>query len=186
MGKVKWGGAELAEEIDNAPESEFNEYDGPKPPRGVYRFRITKMMFGKSTNDFNQVVNFLEMDDARPSKAQYRGFFMMDWVIVKDDGSTGFRVKPFLAALGVTPKQFVTMTVIDEEDDGQIGPGFTEGYPITKIGPKKVPGNLVWGSIRPSKRDPEYFDIRYLESGPDGDEPAESDAGTGDDGEPPF
>lgn len=184
MPKVKWGGADFADAIDSAEEG-FEEYTGPKPPRGVYRFRITRLYKSESSGGFPQMEVYLEMDPPKEKRehANYKGFFMRNWIIVKEDGSTGFKVKPFLAALGITPKQFATGTVVGDAEEGNDG---AERFPITKMGTVKFPGAHVWGYIKPSRRDPEYFDISYKQA-PDG-AADDSDADDSDDSdtEAPF
>lgn len=178
MPRVKWGGADLADAIESAEEG-YEEYTGPKPERGVYRFRITRLYKSESSGGFPQMEIFLEMDPPadRKEHMRYKDFFMRNWIIVKDDGSTGFKVKPFLAAVGVTPKQFATGTIIGDAEEDNNG---NERFPITKIGNVKFPGTHVWGYIKPSKRDPEYYDISY-KSAPEGAADDSDDADDADD-----
>lgn len=178
MAKVKWGGQELASSIDDYDpdnDQQYTDYTGPRPPKGLYRFRIGRVQKSESTNGFPQMVVDMELDPDRAEHKQYAGYHIRDYIIVKEDGSTAFRYAPLLRALGVTGKQFVTMTVVDEN-----------GY-ITKMGPKLIPGSLVHGFIRPSKRNPEYDYIKYMPPRADDDSNDADDAdGDDDDNEAPF
>jgi hypothetical protein len=186
VGKVKWGNNDLADAIEEAQESEFDEYTGEQPPRGVYRFKITRLLNGTSKNGFPELVVFMRLDPDRPAHKEFEGYTMIDFIIVKEDGSTGWRVKPFLRAIGVTPRQFVQNTIEDSEAD-PADDRFGGGQPITKIGAVKFPGKLVYGAIRPDpKSESGYWKIKYL-APPDNAGSADA-AGSGDSGDedPPF
>lgn len=153
MPKVKWGGESLASALDEYEEDEsrqYKTYDGPKPPKGVYNWKITRMEKTESSGGFPQLIVHLELDPRHAEQKKYAGYYMRDYIIVKTDGSTAFRVKPLLEALGVSGKQFVTATVVD-----------AEGH-VQKIGPVTIPGRVVGGNIWPQKDKPEYFNIKYL------------------------
>lgn len=178
MAKVKWdGGAELASALDEWEEDEsrsYTPYAGPEPKKGMYRFQVKRIKKDVSKNGFPQLVVDLEMSPTLPAHKQYAGFFTRQFVVVKKDGSTAFRVKPLLTALGVTGKQFVTATIVDDE-----------GY-VLKIGGKAIPGAIVMANIYKPAGD-EYFKANFhaVPEEADGADDDSDDDDSGDD-EAPF
>lgn len=129
MPKIKWGSEISSSDIDNA-ESNQTSYDGPVPPKGVYGFKIKSMSIGKTSNDNPNVSIALELDPRnRAEHKKFEGFFLMDFIVILPQ--VAFRIKPLLAALGVTSKDFIENTVVD--DDGK----------ITMIGKVKPVGQTV-------------------------------------------
>lgn len=118
MAKVKWGsGAASAEDIDNVDRSKnFTPYEGPTPPAGVYRFWLKRLKKAESKAGNPKLTLHLELVPRKdiPEQKPYKGFFLVDDVPV----GVAFRVAAFCDAIGVTGKEFVQQTVVDE--DGNI------------------------------------------------------------------
>lgn len=182
--KVKWGGQELEQRLnDYEPRSDYRPYDGPRPVRGMYQWNITRVVSGESTNGFRQLTVFLTLDgNARPHTRKYDGFRMTDRIIVTDDGSTDFRVVPFLEAIGATIREFLNGTEVDPSTLAQDRNG-KDQYDVTSIGKvrfnKPIP---VSGFIKPQKSNPDYFDIQfYPPKDYDGSADSGDDADSGED-----
>jgi hypothetical protein len=182
--KFKWGTLQEAAEIDGWEPDEdgpqFKTYDGPRPPKGVYRFKITRMEGGTSSGGFRQMIVHLELDGSwKPEHAKFDGYYMRDYVIVK--GDTGFRVKPLLDALGVTAKQMYNNTIaVDNPNDENT-------KLIQKIGAVSIPDSLVIGNIWPDKNKPQYDRIKYLRGASDDADGSGDDGGDDSgDADPPF
>lgn len=186
MPKVKWSKGLGADEVITAADLDeaesggsYEPYDGPRPPKGVYGFRIKGIKQAESSGGFPQMIVRLELDPrGRAEHKRFAGYFMQDFIIVKKN--TAWKVRPLLDALGVTYREFINNTVVD--DDGM----------ITKIGKVTPAGALVIGNIRPSKNNADYDDIAYLppkdEDAGDSDDDADDDGAddTGEDGGDPF
>lgn len=173
MAKVKWGSVN-AQEIDEFEDEGFSAYDGPDPKRGVYGFKIKFMKTGTSSGGHDQMIVGLELDSrGRADHKKYAGFFMQDFIIVKDD--TVFRYAPLLKALGIPGKDFLTKTITDPSDDDN------DTKKIVKIGTVKPIGMKVVGSIWPDG-DSGYYKIKYLPGKAD-DDAADDDTDDTDDGE---
>lgn len=189
MAKVAWGGADLESALNDWEDdgNQYPEYAGERPPKGVYRWnvRVDKTV---SSGGFNQLVVHMTLDPHNAKTKPFKGYYCRSYIIVKEDGSTAFRVRPFLDAIGVTARQFRTATLSKPTD--RTTPQGAVIEEITKIGPVSIDGLKVMASIRPDKRKPEYEDVKFLAM-PDDDgeaqEPGDSDAGDdADDNEPPF
>ena len=186
MAKVTWGGSALESALDDYDPNEagqYSDYMGDRPPKGVYRWRI-RMDKTESKGGFPQILVRLTLDD--PKNKQYNGYGCMDFVIVKDDGSTAFRVRPLLDALGVTSKQFRTMTVTRATDRT----GFNDEVlqEIVKMGPVTVWDAHVMAYIKPDPKNNQYEKIRYIaEDAAVSDDATDGDDNGDDNGdEPPF
>lgn len=136
MPKITWEAppddeAITADDIDNAPEDEYQEYAGDLPPGGVYRFKLRRMK-PKTSSTNKQGINLgLNLDGSwKPQHAKYDGCPMWD-TIWMTKASAGF-AKAFAAALGVTGAALVTGVVTD--NDGV----------ITKIGNKKITEGMTF------------------------------------------
>ena len=184
MSKVLWGGEELETELEDWEGNDFPQYDGDRPRKGVYQFKLTRLEKTESTNGHPQMVAHFELSPHKLEHRLYKGYYMRDYIIVKDDGSTAFRVRPFLDALGVTSRQFKRLTEATKTD--RTTNNGAEIWEITKMGPVKIPGNLLMCHIQPDKRNPDYEAIRYLPKGDSDDDTGNdsegNEAGTDDDG----
>lgn len=184
MAKMNWGGKPLLDALEDESNDRegYEPYDGPQPPRGVYTFVVKYMRADESTNGHPQVRIGLELVPMKPEQKPYAGFFGTAFVTFLTDGSNAFALRPLLRALGVTPRQFMTATITEEDD--------RDNKNIVKIGPKKIePGKTrLRASIKPS-RNSEYVDFSFLSSNSDLPTQADDDnAGDeiGADDEPPF
>lgn len=186
MAKVTWGGADLESALDEwEDDGGYPQYAGDRPPKGVYRWDI-RVEKTTSKNGFNQLVVHLVLNPHKPDHQKYKGYHCMSYIIVKEDGSTAFRVRPFLDAIGVTARQFRTGTISKPTDRTT-----SNGQPIediTKIGPVVMDGLKVMAAIKPQRDKPEYEDVSFLPMPDDADDDTaspdpESDV---DDNEPPF
>lgn len=192
MAKVTWGGTALESALDDYDPDDnsggYSEYMGERPPKGVYRFRV-KMDKTESKGGFPQIIVRLTLDPDKPAHKQFKGYGCLDFVIVKDDGSTAFRVRPLLDALGVTSKQFRTATVTRATDRTGFNDEALEE--IVKMGPVTVWDTHVHAYIRPDPKSPQYDRVRYISldavaDSEEAEEPVDADAGDADDSEPPF
>jgi hypothetical protein len=189
MAKVTWGGAELESALSDyeADEQQYESYDGERPPKGLYRWNI-RMEKTISSGGFNQLIVHLTLDPHNSRTNQYKGYYCRDYIIVKEDGSTAFRVRPLLDAMGVTAKQFRQQTLSNPTDRTTNNDQKIEE--VVKIGPVKIEGLQLMARIAPDKKKPEYERVFWVGGADDADEaqePGDSDAGdTDDDSEPPF
>lgn len=134
MPKAKWGSDLTVDDIENA-ESTNGSYTGPIPPSGVYLFTLKKMQKGTSKNDNPKVFMVWEMakTGAKKDQKKWAGAPLFDHMPV--GASSAFRAKALCAALGVTSKDFLNKTIIDEEDN------------ITKIGNLKIEAGAIQAFI---------------------------------------
>lgn len=113
MPKAKWGSL-TATDIESA-ESNFTPYDGEIPPRGVYRFKLKKATSKESSNG-NPMVKLVLILDGSWKKAhkEFDGCPAFTQVMIMD--STAFQVRAFCDAIGVTARDFLNKTVLDDDD----------------------------------------------------------------------
>jgi hypothetical protein len=185
MVKMKWGSAEEAKEIDawepDPDRQGYQEYTGPRPPKGMYRWRLDRLQASMSSGGFRQLIVHLVLDPHLPEHEKYRGKYMRDYIIVKND--TGFRVKPFLDVLGVTASQLYNQTDVTKEEGSD--PPTAIVNRIAKVVPA---GTLLYGRIWPDRNKPEYDRIEYVKRAEAGDKDTagSDDSDDGNDGDPPF
>ena len=175
--KVKWGGDDLESALNDYEDDGWEPYDGPRPANGMYTWEITEVRSGVSTNEFPQLRVFLRLDPgSRRDHKQYDGFTMSTKIIVKHDGSTDFRVMPFLNAIGVSVRDFLHNTeagppLEDLDYNGK------EEFLVKSIGRVRFDGKnpvKVRGYIKPQKDNSDYYDIKFYPPKKDG-APAASD-----------
>jgi hypothetical protein len=170
MPKVKWGGKELQDSLENYDgenDAQYRPYDGPPPRAGMYLFTVKRVKQNTSPGGFPRLQLFLELTPraGRPDEKRYDKFFMLDGIIVKEDGSTTFRVRPFLDAIGVSVREFMTNTVTSAEDNEL----------VVKIGKFKTDKPFqIMGAIKPQK-DSDYYEIKYYPMPEDADDDADDD-----------
>lgn len=116
MVKAKWSATDVtADDIDNVEEDEFQPYDGPTPPAGVYRFILRYSRKRVSSKGNDMIENLLILDGSfKPEHKEYDGCPVWDYITIKK--STAARVRSFIDALGVSSSDFLNRTVVDEED----------------------------------------------------------------------
>lgn len=115
--KVRW--AVTSADIDNVEEDDFEPYDGPTPPKGVYKARIKTAKLTESSNGNNMIRVLLIVDGKASGKPKYDGAPIWDNVV--DTPQTAFRVKQFLAGIGATSKDWARTTSDDEGGNLKIG-----------------------------------------------------------------
>lgn len=113
MPKANWGiRASDVESFDR--EKQFKPYDGPIPVNGVYRWKVTRLMFVAGTDDkLPQLRIGLEIQPRSKEEKRYAGYRLMLFPPVSD--RTQFRYVPFLDAIGVSGREFESGTITDEE-----------------------------------------------------------------------
>lgn len=113
MPKANWGiRASDVESFDR--EKQYKPYDGPVPVNGVYRWRITRLMFVAGTGEkLPQLRIGLELQPRTKEEKRYAGYRLMLFPPVSD--RTQFRYVPFLDAIGVSGREFESGTLTDEE-----------------------------------------------------------------------
>jgi hypothetical protein len=188
MAKVTWGGADLETALDDwdGDSGGYSEYAGERPPRGVYQWNV-RLEKTISSGGFNQLIAHLTLEPHNAKTKPFKGYYCRDYIIVKEDGSTAFRVRPLMDAIGVTAKQFRTMTITAPTDRTNAQGGPIEE--VVKIGPVKIEGMVLTAAIRPDKKKPEYESIKYLvtDDSNEGDTASDDATNDADDGdEPPF
>lgn len=127
--KVKWG---IGDDEPEAASGEFNDYDGPVPPRGVYRVVLKKLWLTENKNGDQMIKGIAEIAGEKGEKKQYNGYAIWFNQNVTEQGAP--YLKAFLDALGVSWNDFYNKTVVDDDEDNM-------GFPITKIGSKKIGAN---------------------------------------------
>jgi hypothetical protein len=168
MVKVKWGvsGADI-DEIE--PDEVVEYYDGPTPPRGVYRFEVKSVEYVKYTTGSKGIKIFLVVNENRKEKKRYNG--APTWENVIDLEATAFKIRQWLDAIGAEGKDW-DATVIDGNNM------------VTKIGRVKMEGLFVRAATKLGKNnnDEQRMEIaRFLPFNTEtGDGEGDS---TGDDGE---
>lgn len=113
MPKAKWGSL-TATDIESA-ESNFVTYEGEIPPRGVYRFKLKSAKSTESSNGNPMVKLVLILDGSwKPKHKEFDGCPAFTQVMIMD--STAFQVRAFCDAIGVTARDFLNKTVLDDDD----------------------------------------------------------------------
>lgn len=115
--KVRW--AVTSADIDNVEDDDFEPYDGPTPPRGVYKARIKSAKLTESSAGNNMIKVLLIIDGEASGKPKYDGAPIWDNVV--DTPQTSFRVNRFLVGIGATSKDWARTTVDDEGGSLKIG-----------------------------------------------------------------
>lgn len=111
MGKVKWGiGTEEPEDLQG-----FDVYDGPEPPKGVYKVRLKFLKLKTNKNGDDMLNGLLEINEERKDKKKYNGYGIWFNQNVTEQGAP--YVKQFLTALGVSWKDFISSTITDDDTD---------------------------------------------------------------------
>lgn len=126
MGKVKWSiDSEEPEELEG-----FEVYDGPEPPKGVYNCTIKFLRLKENRNGDDMLNGLLVINEDRAEKKRYNGYSFWFNQNVTEQGKP--YVLAFLKSLGISWKDFINKTVVDEDTDPPT---------ITKIGTVKFDGS---------------------------------------------
>lgn len=128
MPKVNWGIARGT--IDRFDRStQYKPYDGPIPPAAVYRWKMKKVQYVAASGTKNPQIRLgLELIPRSKEDKRYATYYIMAFLTISEQ-YPGFYV-PFLDAIGVTEREFLSGTITDEEGN------------IKKIGNWRNTGNL--------------------------------------------
>jgi hypothetical protein len=172
MPKVRWDNSS-AEDIDGMEPDEGPEYyDGPVPPRGVYRFQIKGITYEKFSTGSKGLKVFAVIDEARGEKKRYNG--APAWENIIDTEGSRFKIRQFLDAIGAKGRDWENV-IVDADMN------------VTKIGKIVVNDRLYLRAstkVGKNQEDEKRMEIaRFLPL----TDATEADAPEGDDdSEPPF
>lgn len=112
---VDWGISQgVMDEFDREKQEQYKPYTGPKPPSGVYRWRITQMMVKAEDEErLPQWLVLLELVPRFSSEKRYKGYKV--WFSASIGDNNAFAYTPLCDVLGVTEQQFRRKTMVDEE-----------------------------------------------------------------------
>ena len=164
MAKVTWGvsGAEV-DETERG--DDFESYDGPVPPAGIYRLVVKTAEYTKFSTNSKGIKFLWLIDDNRPDKKRYNGAPVWDNLVVLE--STAFKIAQFCDAIGAEGKDW-DATQVDKDNN------------VTKIGRIKIDGLHVKARLKRGKNnegEPRPEIGRYLALS----DAADDAAGSGDD-----
>lgn len=168
--KIKWSVS--GRDIDEIPDDDFEVYDGPVPPKGVYQARIKSIRQVESSNGNEMLKVLLIVDGEASGKPKYDGAPVFDNVTVME--STMFKVKQFMTALGGTGRDF-DLTAIDDDDNvvkfGRIRPvGMLVRFASKTEVYEGDPSAKVARYLPPKEEELEYDDEEADEEVDDADE----------------
>jgi hypothetical protein len=171
--KVKWGvtGSEV-DEVE--PGEEFEQYDGPVPPRAIYRVTVKRIEYVKFSTNSKGIKLLLIIDETRKEKKVYNGCPL--WENIVDVPASAFKIRQFLDAIGATGADWDN-TVIDKENM------------VTKIGRIAVDGLTLRVSTKTGTNqdgDKRAEVARFLSKASASAESDSDDGDDGDEGEAPF
>lgn len=116
----------------------FDTYDGPLPPKGVYRLRVKFWKLVESSNGDPMFKIGIEVDEPKGSdKAKYNGAFTMDYRVLME--KTAPFVNAMLDALGLSRKAVWVDGIVTSRDDEE---------KVLKIGGKVVHGLLFKARLK--------------------------------------
>jgi len=178
MGKVSWGTS--AKDIDEAEEfeSDFKPYEGPTPPRGVYRLALKTAQ----TKDFSSGNSGIELlfEGAEPgasAKAKYNGCPL--WFYLVDTESSAGNIKNFMRAIGGTGRNWANVMTATDDRGREI---------VTKFGAIIAKGIAVRAETRLETYEGEKRAkiARFLPKADESDSADDSDTADSDSGGAPF
>jgi hypothetical protein len=167
MGKVTWGSK--AADIDNAEEfeSNFTPYDGPMPPRGVYRLKLRKAekkVFKSGNAGIELLLEIAEPGSS--SKSKYNG--CPTWFYLVDTDSGAPNIKNFMRAIGGTGRHWVNTHVETDDRNREI---------VTKWGNIVASGLSVRAELKRGRNNEDEARAEIQRFLPKGEEPEPSDDG---------
>lgn len=134
-----------AREAATAEGGDFEPYDGPTPPKGVYRTKLRMLRLKVNKNGDNMLNGLFVIDEKDPKKKKYNTYPMWWNGNVTEQGA-GY-INKFLDAFGFDRKAFWAAKVVHDGD----GDGEKTLGNITKIGSKVVKEDtIVYVSGRPN------------------------------------
>jgi hypothetical protein len=173
MPKVKWG--VTGSEVDELEPDEGNFYDGPLPPRGVYRVKLQSAEYVKFASNNKGLKLFMTIDENRKDKKVYNGAPL--WENLVDTEASAFKIRQFLDAIGATGKDW-DGTVIDSDNK------------VTKFGRITVDGLYLRVATKTGTNqdgDKRAEVARFLsKKSEEAQDAADEEADSDDDGEAPF
>lgn len=171
MPKVKWG--VTGSDVDNIePDEEFEQYDGPVPPAGVYWLTLKKATYKKFSTGSKGIETLWLIDDDRRDKKQYNGCPV--WENIIDLDTTAFKIRQFLDAIGAEGRDWDNVLIDKDNVVQKIGRFKTEGL--------KIRATLKRGKNQSDEPRPE---IQRMLRPTNANEDADDNDGD-DDGEAPF
>lgn len=176
--KVKWS---VGSDEPEAVSGEFNDYDGPVPPKGIYQHNLKKLWLTENKNGDQMIKGLAEIEETGEKK-KYNGYATWFNQNVTEQGLP--YLKTFLDALGVSWDDFYNKTVTADDEDNV-------GSPIVKIGRVKIGDNpLRINCKRGSYKGEDKLEVaRFLEPKEpvdDDETDEETPSAAPDDDEPPF
>lgn len=111
MAKVAWG--TKGSEVDEVELDDFPTYDGPVPPAGVYRLKVSKVTYKKFSTGSKGLEIMCLIEDNAKDKKQYNGCPV--WENVVDTEESQRFIRRWLDAIGATGRDWDN-TVIDKEN----------------------------------------------------------------------
>lgn len=175
MPKISWnvGGGHID---DLEPDEERTGYDGPIPPRGLYRFALVELEYVKFATGSKGLKLFMRIDETGPKK-KFNGCPV--WENIVDVETADFKIQQFLVAIGATGKDW-DATVIDKQNM------------VTKIGRIVIKeGMHIWATAKLGKNNSgeERLEVNRLirpRTGDSDEAGADDDGDDSDDDAPPF
>lgn len=178
MGKMTWGMS--AADIDNAEEFEptYTPYEGPVPPRGVYRLTLKKAEVKTSSKGNGMVELLLEIAEPGFSeKKRFNGCPL--WFYLVDTEGSVSNIKNFMSAIGGTGRHWAATTTTKDDRGRDL---------VTKFGNITMQGLSVRAELQRGKNqdgEPRAEIRRFLPKGSE-PEPGSDDAGSADGEQAPF
>lgn len=174
MPKVTWGvkGSQI-DEVERGDGPDYEPYDGPIPPKGVYRLKVERMEYVQFSSGNKGLKMLLLVDD--PNKKKYAGAPIWDNLVVVEQND--WKLAQFLDAIGATGKDW-DGTVIGKDDQDR--------HVVQKIGRVNASGLYIKASTKMGTNqdgDPRAEIARYIVKG---EAETADDSDAGDDGEAPF
>lgn len=169
MPKATWSNSDLSSKDIDEAESKAGTYDGPLPPRGVYRFKVRTMKQDVSSNGNDMIVVSANLDGTwKPEHKKFDGCPL--WERITMAQSTAWKPKELCEALGVSPADLLNKTVVD-----------SDSY-ITKIGSRVIEGKdvFLYASVRTEKSEgyDDKLKVNRLLAEPDKDGDEDGDEST--------
>jgi Protein of unknown function (DUF669) len=104
------------------PQQGFTQYEGPTPPAGLYRVRLSSAKYTKASSGNMMITLVLEFDTTNEKKKQYNGYAV--WHRLVQVPQSLWRTNEFLTAIGQPTK----LSLDFDEETGK----------VTKIGGARV------------------------------------------------
>lgn len=176
MPKATWSNSDLSASDINDAESKGGSYDGPLPPRGVYRFKIKHMKQEVSSNNNDMITVTAFLDGSwKSDHKKFDGCPL--WERITLSKSTAWKPKELCEALGVSPADLLNKTVVDSDDF------------IQKIGNKVIADKdvLIYASVRVEKSEgyDDKLKVNRLLAEPDKDDEGDAEPPAEDGGKKP-